>query len=141
MCYDDFLLDCEELIKGESLLNAKTLYYFIVGLRTQQAFFVSFSTDESLVGFIGLEDLPDHEDLLLVESLVEVALHLESGVDTMFLRFAAAHVRWISYKKQPYNHHSSQLDAWWELEVGIRHDGALLIWLVEVKMVGHEEFS
>lgn len=59
----------------------------------------------------------------------------------MFLRFAAAHVRWISYKKQPYNHHSSQLDAWRELEVAISHHRALLVRLVEVEVVRHEELS
>lgn len=138
---DDFLLDREELIEGEGLLITKTLNNFIVGLRTLQSLLVPFGTDESLVGVVGLEDLPDHEDLLLVESLIEVALHLEIGVDSVFLRFAAAHVRWISYKKQPYNHHSSQLDAWRELEVAVRHHWALLVRLVEVEVVGHEELS
>lgn len=90
---DDFLLNGEELIEGEGLLVTKTLYHFIVGLRTQQPLLVSFCTDESLVGFVGLEDLPDHKHLLLVESLIEVALHLEIGVDALFLRFGAAHVR------------------------------------------------
>lgn len=141
MCHDDFLLNGEELIESEGLLIAKTLNHLIVGLRAQQSLLIPFGTDESLVGVVGLEDLSDHEDLLLVEPLIEVALHLEIGVDSVFLRFAAAHVRWISYKKQPYNHHSSQLDAWRELEVAVGHHWALLVGLVEVEVVRHQELS
>lgn len=139
MCNNDFLLDSEELIKGEGLLVTQTFDDLIIGLRTLQPFLVAFCADESLLGFVGLEDLTHHEDLLLVEALIEVALHLEIGVDAVLLRFTAAHVRWISYKKQTYNHHSSELDAWRELEVAIGNHWTLLIGLVEIEVIGHEE--
>jgi hypothetical protein len=93
VCDNDFLLDGEELIEGEGLLVAQTFDDLTVGLRTQQPLLIAVGADESLLGVVGLEDLTHHEDLLLVEALIEVALHLEIGVDAVFLRFAATHVR------------------------------------------------
>lgn len=40
-----------------------------------------------MVGLVGLENLSDHEDLFLVETLIEVPLHFEVGVDVGSLRF------------------------------------------------------
>lgn len=40
-----------------------------------------------MVGLVGLENLSDHEDLFLVEALIEVPLHFEVGVDVGGLRF------------------------------------------------------
>ena len=54
-----------------------------------------------MVGLVGLENLSDHEDLFLVEALIEVPLHFEVGVDVGGLRFRASHVSvGICYKQQ-----------------------------------------
>ena len=86
MCNYQVLLNRKELIEGERVPSLQFLRQFRTGLRPHQIFPISFGTDESVVGFVGVEDVSDHEDLFLVESLIEVSVHFEVGVDVGLLR-------------------------------------------------------
>lgn len=95
MCHNDFFLHCKELIEAQSFLSLQFSYDLVIGLRLLQAFPVLVRADLSSLRLIRLENLPHHHDLFLVESLIEVFLHFEVGIDSCLLWLAGTHVRWL----------------------------------------------
>jgi len=81
--------------------------------------------------------LADHEDLLLVESLIEILLHLEVGISPMWLRFACAHIDRCKMNKRMLYYHVSDFEALRTLEQQVRKLRTLLIGLVETELMMH----
>ena len=82
---DDFLLHCEELVEPQSFLSLQLPNDLVIGLRFLQTFPVLIRTDLSSLRLIRLKYLSHHQDLLLTESLIEVSLHFEVGIDSGLL--------------------------------------------------------
>lgn len=98
---EDFLLEGEELVEIHGVLVAKLRndHIFDVGLLETLPVFGEFY--DPVGRLVRLEHLPHHQDLLLVQSLVHVLLHLEIGVYLPLLRLRSAHEnRWINYKNK-----------------------------------------
>ena len=82
---NDFLLHREELVELQSFLSLQLPNDLVIGLRFLQTFPVLIRTDLSSLRLIRLKYLSHHQDLLLTESLIEVSLHFEVGIDSGLL--------------------------------------------------------
>lgn len=85
MRHYDFLFYSKEFIESECLLLSYLQYELIVRLCPSEVIFILLSINVSILRMISLKDLPNHEHLLLVKALVEVAMHSKGGVDCLRL--------------------------------------------------------
>lgn len=74
---EHLLRHSEKLIEVHLLLLTKVFLDLLLGLRLFGGRFELIEVDEAILGLVGVEGVLDLDDLVLVEALIEILLHLE----------------------------------------------------------------
>lgn len=76
-----FLLDCKKLIEVKFGFVSQLPRNLIFDLGLQQTLSIFFQIDVTIFRLVRLKSSSYHDHLLLVETLIEILLHLEVGID------------------------------------------------------------